>query len=227
MENLTLCASRSSTATMRLRQWEPGHSQPCFPGTFKLGALNFVFGVSMTKVDRLIQTWRIKKACRFIPDGARVLDIGCADGALFGAVPSIREGIGIDPRLDNVRSQDKFLFVRGLFPADLPDQRSFDVIIMLAVLEHIPHREQNELAINCARYLNPGGRLIITVPAKIADGILTVLKGLRLIHGMSLEEHYGYDVNQTPAIFRAAGLVLVRRERFQLGVNNLFVFQRS
>jgi hypothetical protein len=58
------------------------------------------------------------------------------------------------------------------------------------------------------------------------DWILAVLKFLRLIDGMSLEEHHGYQVKQTTAIFSAKSFRLLRRKRFQLGLNNLFVFER-
>lgn len=95
---------------------------------------------------------------------------------------------------------------------------------MLAVLEHIPAREA--LARECARVLRPGGRVVITVPKPAVDRILAVLLSLRLIHGMSLEQHEGYDVRRTSPIFEAAGLRLLRRRTFQLGLNCLFVFEK-
>ncbi|HEY7819578.1 MAG TPA: hypothetical protein VIG29_15255, partial [Vicinamibacteria bacterium] len=53
------------------------------------------------------------------------------------------------------------------------------------------------------------------------------LKFLRLIDGMALDEHHGFEPSDTPAIFSGFGLRLVRRRKFQLGLNNLFVFQRE
>jgi len=94
------------------------------------------------------------------------------------------------------------------------------------VLEHFPAAAYLDLASGCARFLKPGGHLVITVPSSLVDRILEVLKFLRLIDGMSLEEHHGFDAGQTPAIFPAADFRLIRRKRFQLGLNNLFVFQR-
>ena len=43
---------------------------------------------------------------------------------------------------------------------------------------------------------------------------------------MSLEEHYGFDPGVVPATFGVASLRLVKTSAFQLGCNNLFVFQR-
>jgi hypothetical protein len=54
-----------------------------------------------------------------------------------------------------------------------------------------------------------------------------VLKALRLVHGMSLEQHYGFDVRQVTALFSPPDFELVRHRRFELGLTNLFVFRRS
>lgn len=180
----------------------------------------------MTWLDRAIQTWRIRRAGRFISNSARLLDIGCSDGALFRQLSFLRDGVGIDPDLkSNLRLSNAEL-VAGFFPHDLPDQRGFDVITLLAVLEHMPAAEQAQTARNCFQHLNPGGKLIITVPSPMVDKILSVLKLLRLVDGMKTEQHYGYDVRLTPGIFGSAGLELVRSKQFQCGLNNLFVFHK-
>ena len=69
--------------------------------------------------------------------------------------------------------------------------------------------------------------MIITVPAKAVDHILAVLRWLRLIDGMSLEEHYGFEPADTARIFAAPGFKLLHRSKFQLGLNHLFVFERT
>jgi 2-polyprenyl-3-methyl-5-hydroxy-6-metoxy-1,4-benzoquinol methylase len=179
----------------------------------------------MTRLDRFIQSWRINIAKRYIPRAGRVLDIGCADGTLFRQLNYLSDGIGIDPEVTPQQLPNAQL-VRGLFPADLPDDRPFDAITMLAVLEHIPHALQPPLAQDCFDHLHPRGRLIITVPSPATDHVLRVLQALRLIHGMLLEQHYGYDVGQTPGLFGSAGFHMMRSSKFQLGFNNLFVFER-
>jgi hypothetical protein len=97
---------------------------------------------------------------------------------------------------------------------------------MLAVLEHIPTAAQPALADACHELLSPGGRVIITVPAKAVDHILAVLRWLRLIDGMSLEEHYGFEPADTGRIFAAPGFRMIHCSKFQLGLNHLFVFER-
>lgn len=180
----------------------------------------------MTGLDRFIQRQRIQKAKRFIPDSSRVLDIGCANGALFKDLSKLKQSVGIDPDLAENVDLGNALLIAGMFPEAVPSDEAFDVITLLAVLEHIPREEQIVLARNCFRYLKPGGRLIITVPSPAVDRILEVLKFLRLVDGMKTEQHYGYDARATPKTFTSAGFALFASQKFQCGLNNLFVFIR-
>lgn len=180
----------------------------------------------MKLLDKLLQRWRIKKAAAYIPEGAAVLDIGSSDGALFQQLgKKISHGTGIDPDLEADRSGENFRLIKGFFPQALGQQRTFDVITMLAVLEHIPPAEQKLLAEHCASCLKPGGLLLITVPSHMVDRILAFLRFLRLIDGMSLEQHYGFRPSDTIAVF-SPYLRLEKRKYFQLGLNNLFVFRK-
>jgi SAM-dependent methyltransferase len=177
--------------------------------------------------DRLLQHWRISTAARWIPRGARLLDIGCADGAIFHQLRNrISGGVGIDPALREDSSVAGGQLIRGIFPTHLPDRMPFDSVTMLAVLEHIPRPGQEKLAQDIVEYLKPGGRLIVTVPSPAVDFILSFLRLVRLVDGMSLDEHYGFRPADTPQIFTDAGLKLEFARRFQLGLNNLFVFQK-
>jgi 2-polyprenyl-3-methyl-5-hydroxy-6-metoxy-1,4-benzoquinol methylase len=178
-------------------------------------------------LDRLLQRWRIAKAGPFIPAGATVLDVGSADGALFERLGSrIAYGVGVDPALEATIERPRYRLVAGRFPAALDADGPFDAITMLAVLEHVPPEEYAALADACARLLRPEGRLVITVPQPAVDRVLRVLLRIRLIDGMACEEHAGFDPELTTRIFGADGWRPVARERFQLGLNNLFVFAR-
>lgn len=180
----------------------------------------------MKHLDRFLQRWRIHKALPYIAQGSRLLDIGTADGALFRMFPGLRDSAGIDMELEHGKLPNlpHVRFYQGLFPDDLPAPSTFDVITMLATLEHIPADRLDALAAACAEHLRPGGHLIITVPSPAVDSILPVLQRLGLIDGMSTEQHHGFDVRQTPAIFESKNFTLVTRRSFQLGLNHLFVF---
>lgn len=179
----------------------------------------------MTTVDRFVQRLRIKQVEPFINPSDTVLDIGTADGALFTVLSYLKGGTGIDPDAEP-RALKNATLIRGFFPQALPDNQQFDAITMLAVLEHIPAEVQRQIASDCFARLRASGRLIITVPSPRVDDILKIMKAMRLIHGMSLEQHYGYEVGKTPDLFCSAGFTLLKASTFQFGLNNLFVFEK-
>ena len=181
----------------------------------------------MRLADRILQRWRIQKVRPYLKPGARVLDIGSVDGVLFLQVPGLASDcLGIDPTLAARVETGRFVLTPGFFPNDMPAVAPFDAITLLAVLEHFPEAEIAALAAGCARFLVPGGLLLITVTSPAVDVILKWLKRFRLIDGMSLEEHHGYEAGQTARIFADPPFELVRHARFQLGLNHLFVFRR-
>ena len=182
----------------------------------------------MKALDRFIQRWRMRQALKFIPDAARVIDIGAHEGELFHSLGlRLQEGFGVEPLRQEILRAERFTIVPGFFPGARPATGGWDAVTMLAVLEHIPAPAQAALAQACHELLKPGGRVIITVPAKAVDHILAVLRALRLIDGMSLEEHYGFEPADTARIFSAPGFRLLHRSRFQGGLNHLFVFERQ
>jgi SAM-dependent methyltransferase len=181
----------------------------------------------MRFIDRVLQRWRIDRARPFIAAGSCVLDIGSADGALFQHVRTLDErSMGIDPSLKAAVRVGGLPLLPGFFPRDMPAVAPFDVITLLAVLEHFPAAEYENLKRGCAQFLKPGGLLVLTVPSPQVDRILAGLKFLRLIDGMSLEEHHGFDAGQTTAILSGEDFRLQRHATFQLGLNHLFVFEK-
>jgi 2-polyprenyl-3-methyl-5-hydroxy-6-metoxy-1,4-benzoquinol methylase len=187
----------------------------------------------MNSVDRLIQRIRIRQAAAYIPDGARLLDIGCDDGAIFRILgKQLSGGVGIDPNLTGTVQDANYELLAGIFPDDFPDWcnqhcESFDAITILAVLEHIPMDKQRDFAETCINCLKPGGVILVTVPSERVDSILDTMQRLRIIDGMSLDEHFGFSPAQVPALFEAVeGVVLAEHKRFELGLNNLYVFRK-
>lgn len=175
--------------------------------------------------DYLIQDWRMRIASKWIPAGSRVLDIGCHQGEFLAYLgEKIKPSVGIDPLLNPSTSMNQHNLFPWVFQDVLPFQdRSFDVIALLATIEHMKNTE--ELAKESRRLLRTGGKIVITVPSSLVDHILNLLKIFHLVDGMSLEEHHGFDVNELPAIFENEGFTLRVRQKFQFCLNNLFVFE--
>lgn len=181
----------------------------------------------MKWLDRYLQEQRFKKAKQFLRKNDFVLDVGSDDGLLFERFKGfIAGGVGIEPAAAAMIEKGSYKIIPGYFPDACPQGITFDAIVMLAVLEHIPQETQKKLAEQCASLLKPSGRIIITVPSPRVDDILKYLRMLRLIDGMHLEEHYGFNHHDTPSIFKHPSLKLLHHSNFQLGLNNLFVFER-
>lgn len=183
-------------------------------------------GVQIKQGDSILQTWRIHKAAPYIPPSARVLDIGCGDGAMFRALGSrIASGVGIDTAAVP-RDYGSFRFIQGYAPSALPEGDRYDAITLLAVLEHIPPAPQHELAAACFSLLHPRGRVVCTVPSPRVDSLIHLGQRLRVLDGIAHHEHDGFEPGDTVGLFTDSGFMLLRHRRFQLGLNHLFVFVR-
>jgi cyclopropane fatty-acyl-phospholipid synthase-like methyltransferase len=175
-----------------------------------------------------LQEWRIRLVKPWIHPGARVLDIGCFDDSLFRRLgDQLGFGIGLDPLLKEPLYERRFRLLPGTFPQSKPSEGLFDVITMLAVLEHVVPHELRRWAETCRDLLNPKGLVIVTVPSPRVDTLLDVLMRLRLAEGMSVEEHHGFEPSMAVQLFEQTGFHTAHRSRFQLGLNNLFVFRKQ
>jgi ubiquinone/menaquinone biosynthesis C-methylase UbiE len=180
----------------------------------------------MRKLDLILQKWRHSVAIPFVPQGSDLLDIGGFDGSFLTRVyEKIRSGVCIDPYIEDKRN-DKITFIKARVDSILPfPDDSFDVITLFAVFEHLgEHRKV--IASESFRVCRNEGLVLLTVPSSAVDIILKVLKKIRLIDGISIEEHQHFKASETVKIFEGAGFTLKRWSRFQMGLNNLFIFQK-
>lgn len=95
-----------------------------------------------------------------------LLDVGCATGSFIEAAKNngYESPTGIDISTPSILfAKNRGLnAVKGNFAEGVFSENTFDVITMLATLEHVPF--PGEFVAEAARVLKPNGKLIVTVP---------------------------------------------------------------
>lgn len=180
-----------------------------------------------TYLDTALEFFRFAKVETYIPKDVCLLDIGTGDGNFLRYLNGrIRTAVGIDSQLTTPLFFGACRLVPGYFPQDFTENTTFDVITMLASVEHIPMKLLPKVADTCWKHLKPRGQVIITVPHPHVDGLLNLLQTLQLIKGFSLHQHYGFNPESLFEIFKTPSWQLIKRERWGFGYNNLFIFEK-
>ena len=165
---------------------------------------------------------RIDKARPFL--SGRVLDVGCGTGALAAFVPA--EGyFGMEPDDFSLDLAQKS-FPGHSFSKTLPDDQYYDVIVALAVIEHIPD-PANWLAV-MAQKLVVGGIVVLTTPHPAMEWIHTLGAKLGIFSAHAKEQHETLlDADAMSDIACKADLRVTRYVRFLWGCNQLFVLSQK
>ncbi len=182
----------------------------------------------MKQLDKFLRFWRTNVALKYVPSKFQsALDIGCGEGYLLNLI-DCKTRDGIDPLLKSEVVDNNLRLLPGTFPQDIGKKlllSKYDVVFSLAVFEHLTEAEFSESKYSLPNLLNPKGRLIISVPHPAVDMILDVLMFLRLVAGQSVEQHHAFNPLRIKD-FQSDQLKLICHKKFQLGLNNLFVFEK-
>ena len=159
----------------------------------------------------------------------RLLDVGCGfEARLLRAVePYVAKAVGVDQRAPEV-SGPKLATVRTRLFVELPfDDGAFDVVTMLAVLEHLDRPEP--IVREIRRVLAPGGRLVLTVPHHRAKPVLEFLAyRVGIVSEVEIRDHKRYwGRKELAGLFAEVGLRMETHRHFQVGFNNFAVAVRD
>lgn len=167
---------------------------------------------------------RFAAARAFLSAGA-VLDYGCGVGELAAEIPPQRY-LGVDDDADSLaaarRRHPAHTFVTPDELERRPPAPDFDVVVALALIEHLPEPVRWLAAMR--RRLRPGGRLVLTTPEPRLQGLHDLGARLGLFSREGAEQHQSLTDGATMARWAArSGLTVERSRRFLLGANQLFV----
>jgi SAM-dependent methyltransferase len=186
-------------------------SKPMLPGRMWAEAHRGIYERQAAGFDRhrgktLIERAWLDKACAFVPEGGRILDLGCGVGEPVARY-LIERGYAVtgvdfaEAMLD--LSRTRFPQARWIC-ADMRDLdlgESFDAIVGWDSFFHLTEDEQRALIPRLAQHLSPGGAVLLTVgPA--AGAVIGTVEGETVYHASLSREEYA-------SLFEAAGLALV------------------
>lgn len=179
--------------------------------------------------ERIYSALRLRKIRKLIPRSATLLDLGCGfhGHALRNIEDIISAGTGVDVFVAAPAVGEKIRLVEHDINRGLPfDDESFDVVISLAVLEHLddPGRTLSEIL----RVLRPQGVLLLTTPTVFSRPILEFLSyRLKIVSELEIRDHKRYfDRRSLLNYCEQAGFSSCVHRYFQLYMNNFLVAGR-
>ena len=179
--------------------------------------------LSKLRMDKVINEVKMIPKCY-------LLDIGCGPNYKFlSSVESYMEkGVGIDLKVPEI-TEGKITTKQAVLTDSLPfEDNQFDIITMLAVLEHL--EKPYKICSEAARVLRPGGKLILTVPSRKAEKVLKFLAfQLGVVSKDEIKDHKNY-FNKSEIlelIEKIPELELVKHKYFQMKYNNFCIIKKK
>lgn len=165
---------------------------------------------------------------RQFPD-CRLLDVGCGwDYRLLRTLePFIESGVGVDYKVRNSEN-GRIKTMRMIMGDKLPfATESFDVITLLAVLEHLT--DPLGMIKEIERILKKNGKLVMTVPSKAAQPVLEFLSyRLKIVSADEIRDHKKYyNRDELKKLFSQTGMTIELHKYFQMGMNNFCVVKKT
>lgn len=184
-----------------------------------------------TSQNAPLEQWLARQRRRRIEPhvrGQRVLDFGCGVHAWNAlSIRDICQRVdGVDRSLPESRAVGDIRLYQEL--GEIVDS-TYDVIIALAVFEHIKPLQLRELLQTFHGLTHSDSRIIGTVPSPRSRRVLEFLSyRLGLIDRSQIEDHkVYYDDLWLHEITEGTGWRLSRYQRFQFGMNGFFQLTRT
>lgn len=182
-------------------------------------------------IDMVIAGLRFRKIVDFIEKDECILDFGCGVKSflLKKVGKKIKLGVGLDYDVKNGK-QGNIEYINFRYNKKLPfENKSFDKIFLLAVLEHIEVEKVEGLFLELKRVLKNDGKIVLTTPTPKSKKILEFLAyKIKLISSQEVGDHKKYyNKREILRLIKMSALKLTDYRLFQFGLNSLVVFKKS
>lgn len=155
-----------------------------------------------------------------------VLDIGCGTNELIKRFRS-RKGAGIGVDVHPFFGTDLICDTTRL---PFPDA-TFETVVMLACLNHIPFSKRNMVLQETMRVLKDKGQVLITMINPVVGFFAHTLRHKHDLdqreRGMGEEEAHGLWKREVKRVLAGNGLRIIETVPFVFGLNRLYVAQRQ
>lgn len=177
---------------------------------------------------------RSKKIIPFLK--GNVLDIGCGQAANYRLSKELDlpiqsyTGIEYDPkRIKSLKIEfpEAKFFAVDLDKEEIPKEKQYDTILLLAVVEHIFNLKF--LFEQIYDLLEDGGVVVITTPSPFGNDFvhkIGTMLGLFDKEGGQEDHIVIFNKKRLQILANEVGLVVDKYQRFQLGCNQLAVFKK-
>ena len=161
-------------------------------------------------LENFLARRRSSMADRLIPDKLRngkILDIGCGTNPVFLSKTLFKEKYGLD-KVRSINNRDIHLIHHDFEEIQsLPFRDNyFDVITLLAVIEHVHPQHVPSVLHETRRVLKPQGIIILTTPAAWTDRVLKTMAKFKIVSAVEIEDHKDtYTKNKLKNLLGASG----------------------
>ena len=174
-------------------------------------------GYVVTKYVADKRTELILKALKKMPKGIRILDVGCGNMHITGAISAKGYNIiGIDKEAPG---EKKWMTKRNYIIMDATKMsfkdNTFDAVIALEIVEHC------DCIPEIKRVLKPGGIFICSTPAPGTDWLRNALISLKLLENQDFEGH-----NHTVHL-KKVPMRLLKYKKMFLGTSQFGIFKKE
>ncbi len=148
--------------------------------------------------EKVLAVKRSELANKFILNKhreGRLLDIGCGNYPFFITKTEFREKYGIDKIIDEEIKLQSTKLIGLDFEVEpiLPFKNNFfNIVTMLAVIEHMEFNKAITLISEIYRTLESEGRYILTTPCPWSEIILNIMSKIGLVSPEEIAEHKVY-----------------------------------